>query len=200
MSQQQTTESLPKRSLLDIDAELDQIAEGFDAILNAQGAPLEGDDLPPTDAEIKDAIWRYFGEKLDERDGKLDGYASFIRQKEFMAGMRKAEADRLSALAKTDANAAKRLKSFLQEWLTFKQIAKIETKFNKFWIQGNGGKQPMTLDSDIDVAHLKLLIDGKKYVKTIEVVDTDLMRADLEQGVSLSFARLEDRGQSLRIK
>ena len=73
-----------------------------------------------------------------------------------------------------------------------KQIGKpnFKTELFSFNIQKNGGKQALTIDGDVP----------EKYTKTIIENDTDKIRQALENGEKLSFAHLEPRGESLRIK
>jgi hypothetical protein len=39
-----------------------------------------------------------------------------------------------------------------------------------------------------------------KYVRTTRVPDTDAIRKDLEAGMDLTYAHLEERGETVRIK
>ena len=67
---------------------------------------------------------------------------------------------------------------------------KFATDLFSFNIAKNGGKQTLTIDGYVP----------EEYTKTIVENDTDKIRADLEAGKELSFAHLEPRGESLRIK
>ncbi len=67
---------------------------------------------------------------------------------------------------------------------------KFATNLFSFNIAKNGGKQALTIDRKVP----------KEYTKTIIENDTDKIRQALEEGKELPFARLEPRGESLRIK
>jgi hypothetical protein len=172
-----------KRTFVEIDAELDQIADAFDRL---------GDG--GTEEEIFAAVEAYFGDLMDERDRKLDNYARFIAQRQAYAEFRKAEADRLSALAKADLNAAKSCKDRLHWLFVERGWTKIETPNHKFAIQKNGGKVPLII-ADIDPTLVPV-----KYQKVTVTLDNDAIRADLDGGISLPFARFGEVGSHLRIR
>lgn len=179
-----------KRNIFDIDAELDSIAMAFDQLAET------GEE-----AAVLEAIENYFGSLLDERDRKLDGYARLIDQYASIAKIRKAEADRIAALATTDENNAKRLKARLKLYFESNEISKIETKLHKFAIQGNGGVQPLTVSSDVEEDATLL---PKEFQKVIP--DTDKIRAELgkpekeQNAIVVKYCVLEPRGTHLRVK
>jgi hypothetical protein len=70
----------------------------------------------------------------------------------------------------------------------------IKTDFHSVKISKVGGKRKMVLDVE-DVDKLPL-----KYVRTTRVPDTDAIRKDLEAGMELTYAHLEERGETVRIK
>ena len=181
-----STETLtqPKRNIFDIDAELDQIAMAFDQL--EDGGTEEG---------VLAAIEAYFGDLLNERDAKLDNYVRFIAEKTAIAATRKQEAQRLSALAKTDENTAKRSKDFLKILFDSKNWQKIETKLHKFWIQNNGGAKPIVISDGIDATKV-----DEKYRKVTIDIDMEAVRADLAAGVEVPFAQYGEVGTYLRIK
>lgn len=167
-----------KQSIFDIGGELDQIAQAFDQL--AEGGEEQA---------VLDAIEQYFADLLDRRDEKLDSYARLIRAFDFTADARQQEADRLAALAKTDKNNAKRLKDRLKLYLESAGITKIETGYNKFAIQPNGGKPPM----EVDEANVP-----SEFCK--QVPDNEKIRVALDAGQSLPFASFGERGTHLRIR
>jgi len=67
---------------------------------------------------------------------------------------------------------------------------KFTTNLFSFNITKNGGQQKITIDGEVP----------EEYTKTIIENDTDKIRQALEEGQILPFARLEPRGESLRIK
>jgi hypothetical protein len=172
-----------KRTFVEIDAELDCIADAFDRL---------GDG--GTEEEILAAVEAYFGDLSNERDRKLDNYARFIAQRQAYAEYRKAEADRLAALAKADLNAAKACKDRLH-WLFVEHgWTKIETPNHKFAIQKNGGKAPLIM-SEVDPLTLV-----PEFQKVTVDVDREAVRAALESGTELDFARIGEPSTHLRIR
>ena len=67
---------------------------------------------------------------------------------------------------------------------------KFATNLFSFSIARNGGKQALTIDSEVPA----------EYTKTVIENDTDKIRQALEKGKKLPFAHLEPRGERLSIK
>lgn len=176
---------MAKPNLFVIDDEIDQVAQAFDL--------YEEEGEPETLATIEE----YFGKLIDDRDRKLDNYAGLIRSWETMAKARKEEANRIARLAEIDLNKVKRAKDRLKLWMDSKGISKIETNYNKFAIQANGGVCPLEIDPEYREDPAKL---PEIYQKKTISPDTEAIRADLDAGGELSFARLGERGSHLRIR
>ncbi len=173
-------------NIFDIDSELDQIAAAFDT--------LESDQ--PDEAELLQTIENYFGDLLDQRDRKLDNYARFISEKQAVADARKAEANRILALAQVDQNTADRCKALLKMWMDAKGITKVETPLHKFGIQANGGKTPLVIDPAWNPEDAPI-----RYRKITYSFDTATIRQDLETGTfALPFASFGEKGSHLRIR
>lgn len=139
------------------------------------------------------AVDAWFAENAASLRGKLDGYGALIRELEGRAKIRREEAARLTALAQTDENAVKNLKSRLLYFMQEQGEAKLESNLFKFSVCANGGKAPLALACDpADVP--------AEYTKTQISPDVDAIRAALEAGADLDFAFLEERGCHLRVK
>lgn len=177
--------STTSRSIFDIDQELDQIAQGYDLIA----------EQPEVEESIKESIIAYFGNLMEERDAKLDRYADLIAFRETAAAARKAEAKRIADLAKTDEATVKSLKRLLLAVFGMHDISKMETRLHKFWTQANGGKTPVLLEEGIDPEQVDPRFRRVKYE-----IDNDAVREALESGEEIAWARLGERGTSLRIK
>lgn len=67
----------------------------------------------------------------------------------------------------------------------------IKTKFADVKIVNNGGMKPLRIDEE-NVPD--------EYIKIIPEIDKQKIRKDIESGIELSFAHLEERGQHLAIK
>ena len=172
-----------KRTFVEIDAELDRIAEAFDRL-----------DDGGEEADVLAAVEAYFGDLSNERDRKLDNYARFIGQRQAYAEYREAEAKRLAALAKADLNAAKACKDRLHWLFVERGWTKIETPNFKFAIQKNGGKAPLIM-GEVDPLTLT-----PEFQKVTVDVDREAVRAALESGTELDFARIGEPGTHLRIR
>lgn len=125
-----------------------------------------------------------------EIEEKADGYAKIIKELESKQKARKEEAKRLTDSAKVFENRVKALKNNLFNAMKETGKTKFATNLFSFNIAKNGGKQALTIDGDVP----------EEYTKTIIENDTDKIRQALEEGKELPFARLEPRGESLRIK
>lgn len=125
-----------------------------------------------------------------EIEDKADNYAKIIKELEAKQNARKEEAKRLTKSAKVFENRAKTLKSNLFNAMKETGKTNFVTDLFSFNIVKNGGKQTLTIDGKVP----------EEYTKTIIENDTDKIRQALEEGKELSFAHLEPRGESLRIK
>ena len=123
-----------------------------------------------------------------EIEDKADNYAKIIKELEAKQNARKEEAKRLTESAKVFENRVKALKSNLFNSMKATGKTKFATDLFSFNIAKNGGKQTLTIDGEVP----------EEYTKTI--TDTDKIRQALEKGEKLTFAHLEPRGESLRIK
>ena len=125
-----------------------------------------------------------------EIEDKADNYAKIIKELEAKQNARKEEAKRLTESAKVFENRVKALKNNLFNAMKETGKTKFATNLFSFNIAKNGGKQALTIDSEVPA----------EYTKTVIENDTDKIRQALENGEKLSFAHLEPRGESLRIK
>lgn len=123
-------------------------------------------------------------------EDKADNYAKIIRELEIKANARREEAKRLTDSAKVFENRIKVLKNNLYNTMRLTGKTKFATNLFNFNIVANGGKRTLTIDGDVP----------EEYTKTVIENDTDKIRQDLEEGKELTFAHLEARGESLRIK
>lgn len=163
-------------SLFDLTEELKHIQS---VMMNS-----EGDELPQELIEWLDSTQGGY-------DKKVEGYCAVIGEMEAIVEARKAEANRIRALADTTQNHIDRMKIALKESLLKLETPKLETTRYKVWVQNAGGKLPIQIEAE-DVP------DEWKLVQL--VIDKDGIRRELEAGTSLPFAQLLPRGQVLRIK
>jgi hypothetical protein len=163
------------RDLIELENELEELINNPDQTNEAIGEYLES-----------------LGDTIAERDRKLDNYAALIQELQARADFRKAERDRLTDRVAIDLNKVKALKANLQRFFEAHEMKSVETNRYRLTLARNGGKNPLIVD---DVIPSEL---PNKF--TYKEVDRVAVREALEKGEILDFARLGDRGQSLRIK
>ena len=145
-----------------------------------------------SDPEVAAFVDSCFNEIETNLESKVDGYVQVLNELKVRADARKAEADRLMKRSRVDIATMKTMKERLSYALMSIGREKIETERFKVTVANAGGKQPMTLD---DTALPPDWVD----VKQVETPAKDRIRAYLEAGNDLPFARLEERGKVLRV-
>lgn len=170
-----------KQTLFEIGAD----ARALDALLEE----IEGDISEP---EVAAAIDEWLQETGTALETKLDGYAALITERTAKAKARREEAERMTKLARADENLAARLKERLQFFFEEHGIEKRETARFKISLAQNGGKLPLIID---DVSP-----DSLPDYYTKRELDRESIREALEGGLPLNFARLGERGTSIRIR
>lgn len=153
---------------------------------------LEMAEDPDIDPEVlADTMEGLTGEIED----KADGYAYVIDSINADVDTIDKEIKRLQARKKTlTANADSIKKSLYNAMLAIGK-RKLKTAKHNFTIAKNGGKIPVVYAPDMKVEQIPL-----EFVKVVQEVDKDAVREYLESGNELDFARLGERGESLRIK
>ena len=147
----------------------------------------------PDSPEIFDAIQRALALQ-DERERKVDAYCSLIAELTARGAARKAEAERLYLNAQRQENAVKSLKFRLLESFKTLGIKKLETDKFTVSVCANGGLVPLELAPNLDPATLP-----EEFQHVMISPDTGAIRAALAT-TELSFAKLGERGQHVRIK
>ena len=138
-----------------------------------------------------------FNDTLEALKGDLQtkavGYAHIIKQLE----MESEECDRIIAEFAEKQNrrdtAVKRMKEAILEVMETAKIDTLTAGEYTFKIHGNGGKQPMTIDTE------KVPEDMKRTTITVEP-DKAKIRMYLEAGHEVDWAKLEPRGKHVVIK
>lgn len=146
-----------------------------------------------SDERVLQAIENWMAELDTNLRDKVDGYAAYISELLAKALARKAEAKRLTQLAKANENAAKRLKERLMWALEERGVSKVETPLYVVSVAKNGGKAPL----DIQVPATELPME---YQKVEYSPANDSIRNALEQGIEIDGCTLMERGTSLRIR
>ena len=148
-----------------------------------------------SDDEVDKIVTGFMSEIETNLERKVDNYAALIKELEAKKESRKAEADRLYKLAKTDENTARNLKDRLVWALNEMGIKKLETPRFKVAVTNNGGKTPLDIhDPEAVPQELQKLIPARYEI------DSDKIREALESGQEVAGAILMERGQHLRIR
>ena len=168
------------------------IAEGFRG-LEEYLTNLGGD---VSDAEVEAQVIQRFTELQLTRDQKLEAYGMLIRNLDLRATVRKAEAKRLSELAKADETALKRLKGNLTQIFDMFEWDEIQTTHFKFNPCDNGGILPVVMDEQF-VKNPELL--AEEFRTTSYSANMDSIRSALQSGKELPFAKFGERGKYVKI-
>ena len=173
-------------TLLDLDARLQELEKLVDSI--------DGEEIP---SELESAIANILVER-DETNldylTKIDNIIGIIQDRKHWMQVRKLEIERLQKLIKTDENTVRWLSNYLLNHLESKDLKKIRTNRFNLSVAANGGKKPVIID-DVSVEEIP-----QEYQKVSLSLDKKKIRQALESGEKLDFARLEERGQHLRIR
>ena len=146
------------------------------------------------DAQQQELIQQWFETLGEERDRKLDNYASLISEMQGRAAIRKAEGQRMIELAASDELRAKQLKDRLKVFFEAHDIKKIDTQRYRLSLCNNSSR-PLVVDPAMSATDLP-----EKYQKVSVEVNNAALREDLKAGVELEFAHLGDAGKHIRIK
>lgn len=128
-----------------------------------------------------------------EIEEKADGYAKIIQKITGDAKLLKAEEDRLKRRREALEGRGAWLKNQLFMAMKSTGKTKFKTPLFSFNIQKNGGKAPIEINDPEAIPEKYLLPQPPK-------VNMDAVREALENGVTLTFAHMKERGESLRIR
>jgi hypothetical protein len=163
-------------------------ALAIDALLEELGG-----EIP--DGEVGEAISALLDEHTEDLNGKVDGYVALIAEYDARAEFRRRESKRILALAIDAERKAEMLRERLKLYFERTGRPKIETGRFVVSVVRNGGVAPLLMDVDPE----KLPEEFRREVVTYRA-DSDAIRAALGRGEELPFARLGERGTSLRIR
>lgn len=128
----------------------------------------------------------------DEIEIKAENYAKVMRNMDGDIAAIDSEIERLQNKKRVLQNGIDRMKQSLYN--SMKEIGKekFKTELFSFTIAKNGGKTPVVIEDEGQVP--------MEYQVVSYSVDKNKIREELESGKELSFAKLGQRGESLRIK
>lgn len=126
-------------------------------------------------------------------DAKVDAYCALIAELDARSAARRAEAARLSELARLDAAKVTRLKSTLLDVMQDIGVKRVDAPRFRVTICTNGGKLPLLMDVVPEEVE-------ERFRQVVVSIDRAAVYDALKDGEQLLFARLGERGQHLRIK
>lgn len=155
--------------------------------------------------ELEEMLLESSGELTDEMEGQfailtqqaeslpaaIDDVLALVRDIEIRAEARKVEARRLADRAKRDESIAAWFKDQVLRVMQNEGMKKLETTRFRATVAMPGGKALLELIGDVPPEYVEQQI--------IHVTDKDKIRAELEQGKTLCFARLVEKQPYLRI-
>jgi hypothetical protein len=145
------------------------------------------------DDEMEKAIKEHIGLLNDDLETKVENIVKMIRERYAMFDVRMAEADRLKDLAKLDEKAALRLQEWLHLCLKNLGQQRVETSIANVRVSKVGGRPRMEYD-------LKKIPEQFYVTQTERVLDKDMIRRSIDEGVDVPGVVVKERGTYLSIK
>ena len=175
-----------KKTLFDISND----ALALDEILTE----IEGDI---TDEGVAEIIDKWILENQEDWQNKADSYCALIRENEARANALDDEVKRVQALRDRHRNRAKALKERLLYFMQKHDMKQLKTNRFELSRAANGGKQSISIATGFVPEELAII---SPYRDDIPRFNMDAIREALENGAELDFAKLEPRGEHLRIR
>ena len=145
-----------------------------------------GDISDPADQDVID---KYLAEGEKALDQKVEAYCRLIREFEAQGDARKLEADRIRRRSQSADRAAKNLKERLLFFMQEQKMTRLETPNFDISVQKSGGVLPIEFVGEVPPMYCKPGEPNRTAIRNL-----------LESGDDVSFARLGERTNSLRIR
>lgn len=126
---------------------------------------------------------------------KLDSYGVIVNELQLDVEKIDQEIKRLTTKKKTIANSINYLKNMVMQTMGTLNTRKVKGDKFTWTIAKNGGKAPLIIDEDMPAISLP-----EEYQLWDVKPNKEVIRQDLEAGKELPYARLGERGESLRLK
>lgn len=152
-------------------------------------------DSAETPEEMRQTLIDTLESVSGDFEEKAENMAALIAEYKATFEGCKAEIARLTGKAARAENAIESIKRYLKAEMEFTGQRKLQAGTWQISIAKNGGKAPIVWDDDIEPEELPERFRSISYK-----IDTAAVRDALEAGEALDFARLGERGESLRIK
>lgn len=149
-----------------------------------------GKDSP----EAEQAFREHASALAEAFDAKADDYAALIRSCETRAEARRAECERMKALADSDDALADRLRDAMKTAMSATGRTRVDTQKFRLSVKQNGGKLPVLIEDPASVPQ------EYQIPRMTTVIDKDAIRTVLEAGGTVSGAALGARGSRLDIR
>ena len=149
----------------------------------------EDEDLDPE--VLNDTIEAMAG----EWEHKLDAYGIVRNELSMDIAKIDMEVKRLTEKKKRINGNIARINEAIMASMKLHDTRKVEGEHFTWQIQKNGGKAPLIIDESMPAIGLP-----KEYQSWDVKVNKDAIRKDLEAGKELPYARIGERGESLRLK
>lgn len=142
------------------------------------------------DPDEEEAFLQTLEPIVEAIDEKADSYCNVMALMEGREAVIDTEIKRLTALKKHIKASRERMESTLLYCLTATDRKEIQTDLHKIKVVKNGGKQPMEITGEVPDSFKRIVYED----------DKDKIREALENGETLEFAHLKERGAHLSIK
>ncbi len=172
-----------KKTIFDIVGDF----QALDDLLDEAGGDV-------SEEQTAQAVEEFLAELQGSFEDKADGYARVIDDFKGRSATLKAEADRCAAMAKAEANKAKRLAGLLEQAMRMTGQRRIKTALHVFAIQKHGGKRKLDIHAPCDVPWQFVV------TKKVSEISKDAIRAAIEAGQVVPGCILMEQGESLRIR
>lgn len=178
-----------------------RLFEATDAILRLESLIERIEEQETPDEEARGILYEALAATGKDQAEGIEALCKVHRQAEAEAGLLKGQIDDWTAKRRVLVNRSGRIKSFLGELLGMMGQTKVAAGLFTVRIQQNGGKHPLAIAPEIEAGDQEALrAVAKEHPEYVRLtIDLEAVRADLEAGVSLEFARLEERGSHVRI-
>lgn len=192
-------------TLDDLASDLSALLEALDDFENVQSKTIlkPGNSFQQDNEASSQLLNELLEQTIADIDNKIDGYVYIIRQKTAQKEFYLEESKRLAHKAKTVENSIKFLKNKLHSILADRFLnelpTKIQGKYYKVSLAGNGGKRPLKYELDQLPEKFKVrreVVDIDQAKLTEALLENDGELTD-EQGNVIAY--LGERGLHVRI-
>lgn len=151
--------------------------------------------LQESEGEITEDIDKYLTDTQMAVADKVAGYVALIKNFEGLAELKKSEKARLNASKSADENIANKLRARLVWFFKRNKLTSLRTRMGTVTL--SAGKPPtkpvLTIPEDLVPAEYKT-------ERTVAEVNYEKIRADLEAGVELEWAKLPEANPHITIR